>query len=242
MPNPPCQSIRAPAWSPDRTRIAFACSTATSGVYVIDPDGNNLAQLTSDGVDPAWSPDGGMLAFTCSRLSGLFTITGICVMNADGTGRHEVRVLDFSRWPVWSPSGMRIAFYDDGNGGLSNFQDIYSMNPDGSGVVNLTNNASAIWWVPAWSPDGTRIAFHSPGPNYGGNSAGIYVMDAADGQHRVLVHSTGSTVTVPSWSPDGTKIAFATRDSDLFIMNPDGTGVTQITTGGRYEMGHGSWW
>jgi len=42
-----------------------------------------------------------------------------------------------------------------------------------------------------------------------------------------------------AWSPDGTKIIFGGPDSgpvDLFVMNPDGSGLTNITnTSGKYE-------
>jgi Tol biopolymer transport system component len=45
----------------------------------------------------------------------------------------------------------------------------------------------------------------------------------------------------PSYSPDGTKIIFAhvssTGGRDLFTMNPDGSGVTQLTRTATDE-----WW
>jgi TolB protein len=37
----------------------------------------------------------------------------------------------------------------------------------------------------------------------------------------------------PAWSPDGTRIAFA-RNGELFMINPDGTGLTPLgITGGN---------
>jgi Tol biopolymer transport system component len=42
-----------------------------------------------------------------------------------------------------------------------------------------------------------------------------------------------------SWSPDGTKIAFIRywHRSQLYVMNADGTAVTQVTQGSA-----GPWW
>ena len=41
------------------------------------------------------------------------------------------------------------------------------------------------------------------------------------------------------WSPDGSKIAFHSRRTgnlDLFVMNADGTGVTQLTSTSTFEF------
>ena len=36
----------------------------------------------------------------------------------------------------------------------------------------------------------------------------------------------------PTWSPDGSKLAFVSNrddDDEIYVMNTDGTGVTQLT-------------
>ena len=44
---------------------------------------------------------------------------------------------------------------------------------------------------------------------------------------------------MPSWSPDGTRIAFVSDRTDphgdVFVMNADGTGITQLTSGPEYD-------
>ena len=102
------------------------------------------------------------------------------------------------------------------------------INPDGTGDTNLTNNIDAtVDYAPAFSPDGSKIAFIE---NYedGGNL--LYLMNS-DGSGRQFVH--GSGLGGVSWSPDGSKLAFTTFDvggQGIFTINPDGTGLTRLTT------------
>jgi Tol biopolymer transport system component len=50
----------------------------------------------------------------------------------------------------------------------------------------------------------------------------------------------------PDWSPDGTKIVFDAgwrsikSATNVFVMNADGTGVVQLTTGSGYN-GNSAW-
>jgi Tol biopolymer transport system component len=126
--------------------------------------------------------------------------------------------------PALSPDGKRIAFSTDRDGN----REIYAMNADGSDPVNLTRNPAQDM-EPAWSPDGKFIAFVS---TRDGNFE-IYVMDA-NGRHQTpLTHDVAKELS-PTWSPDGTRIAFSKetgpRETQLFVMNADGSGPTQITS------------
>ena len=91
---------------------------------------------------------------------------------------------------------------------------------------------------PVWSPDGSRIAFQS---SSGSTNQEISVMNA-DGSGRTQITDT-TTVTnsiaegEPAWSPDGSQIAFVanksgsdtTTDQEIWVMNADGSGRTQLT-------------
>ena len=90
---------------------------------------------------------------------------------------------------------------------------------------------------PAQSPDGQRIAFTS---NRDFNLE-IYVMDADGGAPRNLtLHEAWDAG--PAWSPDGERIAFTSDrngdveefggrfNTDIFVMNADGSGVEQVTS------------
>jgi TolB protein len=83
------------------------------------------------------------------------------------------------------------------------------------------------------SPDGKYIAFVSDK----GGSPQIYTVRREGSDVRRITFK-GSYNTSPSWSPKGDRIVFAGRQgtNQIFIVNPDGTGLTQLTTRGNNEV------
>jgi TolB protein len=147
-----------PAWSPDGKKIAF---TSPAEVYVMNADGSSPTRLTYSRPDwdsadqAAWSPDGSKIAVTRASVGycdpdGLCSGSGstlvISVINADGTGIHD---LASGSGAAWSPDGTRIAFRGDGG--------INVLNTDGSGGRHVI--AAIGGQHLAWSPDAAKIAF-----------------------------------------------------------------------------------
>jgi TolB protein len=100
------------------------------------------------------------------------------------------------------------------------------MQADGTGRVNLTNCPSNDR-TPAWSPDGTRIVFSQVTL---AGIVGIYVMNSSPtGQACNGATLLVSNAVDPAWSSDGSTIAFASGSGHIYLMNPDGTGVRQLT-------------
>ncbi len=84
---------RAPAWSPDGTRILFMCRRGGSDfeICVMNRDGTGLMQLTDNDVPdltPSWSPDGKKIVF--HRRVGRRGQFQLFLMNADGTGEVQL--------------------------------------------------------------------------------------------------------------------------------------------------------
>jgi len=82
---------RAPAWSPDGTRIVFSCriggGTADFEICVMNADGSVLVQLTDNIVGDltvTWAPDGSKFVFHKTPQNELW------VMNQDGTGEAQL--------------------------------------------------------------------------------------------------------------------------------------------------------
>jgi Tol biopolymer transport system component len=212
----------APAWSPDRKRIAFISGrTGTSDVYVIQADGSNIVNLTRDPANDysvAWSPDGTKLAFVSARSGDM----DIWVMSTNGSDPINLtRSPGYDGQPAWSPDGTRIAFSSGRNGAL----DVYVMNADGSHPRRLTTDG-AVESSPAWGPGG-RIAFQS---SKDGNDE-IYLLNE-DGTNETRVTSHPRADRAPAWSPDGSQIVFESdRDGnmEIYAVKPDGSGLTRLT-------------
>jgi TolB protein len=126
-----------PAYSPDRTRIAFSSNRAARDgnfdLYVMDADGGNVRRLTTEpGTDgePAWTPDGERLVFSSARQGA----TRLFEMPVEG---GAARVLagagDGARSPAVSPDGRAIAFVSPRDG----TPHVYRMEADGGAVTRV---------------------------------------------------------------------------------------------------------
>lgn len=213
-------------------------------IYTMDIDGANQVRLTTDGaadLNPVWSPDGTKIAFQSNR--GAANKFDIYVMDAGGNLVNLTAANPNSdeTMPMWSATGNKISFLSN----RDNNTEIYTiMNttqtvpptafvPSSPSVqtriTNTPGNESGVVWSPSLVNNNNFIAY-----NLNNN---IYKIDtnAANSTPIVLTSSIG-TNTDPSWSYDGTKITFrSTRDnngndSEIYIMNADGTVPTRLTT------------
>jgi Tol biopolymer transport system component len=137
-----------------------------------------------------------------------------------------------------SPESDLIAFTSRRDGWFS----IYTVRPDGTELRNLIDIVSVdqagernfldTLGQPSWSFDGSRIAFTCPSE---GQSA--ICIAKADGSDAVIsTRSAAGPDRFPDWSPDG-RIVFTRfldeEHASIFVANPDGTRVEQLTAGHR---------
>ena len=186
-------------------------------------------------------------------------------INPDGSSRMQLTFLSRDLYvegdtePRSSPDGSKIAFsratytYRDVGGGTTEeiyTQDIYVMNADGSGLREVADDP-ALELDPAWSPDGSKIAFVSnrdaPVDATYANSYDIYVTNADGTGEPVRISAQPGNESDPNWSPDGSKLLYVSTadtpafpnpggDAEIYVMNPDGSGVvSRLTDNTAYD-------
>jgi len=210
-------------------KIAFSVDDWGYGsgfIYTMNPDGSNQTQLTSGSggdSEPAYAPDGSKIVFTSARDGN----AEIYVMNSDGSGQTRLTNDPASdSQPAFSSDGSKVAFTSERDGNA----EIYVLNADSSGTPTRLTNDGAADVDPAFSPDGSKIAFTS---ERDGNKE-VYAMDA-DGADPIRLTNDPTDDFQPAYAPDGSKIAFATKrdglNSEVYVMNQDGSGQTGLTNG-----------
>jgi Tol biopolymer transport system component len=238
------RSVDITAATTVKLRFDIACSQPPGAVQVsvvttgdaIDPDGYQVAvdggnhwqlaangSLTISGVSPG------------DRAIALIDVAHNCVLA--GTSPLTVTVasggtteVDFAVTCSLTPPGRDIA--------LTWKRDVYLLSADGATFTNLTNNPdtdteSALSVDLSWSPDGQRIAYRSIRERPGPLAGYISVMNADGSGKTQLTNFDGRYYGEPAWSPDGSKIALTssagTSDLEIWVMQPDGSGMSQLT-------------
>lgn len=215
-----------------------------------NPTAQALQKLTNHGAedrDPAFAPDGNQIAFASNR-SGNFDIF---ILRTDGgTAKRQVTDSNEDEFqPAFSPDGRVIAYtrYSRVDGQYY----IWTKDLDTDANVQVGPGVN-----PRFSPDGSTILFQKPS-QMGAKWYGIWTMDRNGARLTELMSSQDWGAIQASWSPDGKKILFATSKGvnsesweirtktatgtettdavqpsgiNLWVMNSDGSALTQLTT------------
>ena len=241
-----------PCYSLDGESIAFT-KEGYRGIVVMERDGAEKRELTDEngaGLYFSWSPDSSEIGYrTLSYKNGKQYGTLKRVRLVDGESHQISPPRSHTNPPQWikdvSNNKRSLAAVvenrllitspilntTDQNGDLtpSNESDSYLLTNNGKVfVVDSSGNSQQLTFDmgfdPVWSPDRTKIIYSRWGD--------LIVMDPNGENKLKLVHGMN-----PSWSPDGTKIVYQVSkddssqmtESDLFIIDVNGTNVTQLT-------------
>lgn len=136
---------------------------------------------------------------------------GIWTVHSDGS--DLVKINDFGWYGEFSKAGEKIAFSKYYKSG------IWTMDLDGSNKRQLTSSGIH----PSWAPLGDRIVY-ATGTTYS-HDGRMRIMNS-DGTGDALL--TTRIADRPNWAHFSDKIVFESYEDGIWVINPDGTGETQI--------------
>jgi Tol biopolymer transport system component len=251
---PSLSAAGLPAFAPDEPLVLTGYVTgAGGGIFVKRPDGTGGWQLGTDvlpGVHKrgSWSPDGQQVVFIDQTTERMW------IAHLDGSPTTSMAACDAPGcdFPAWSPDGTRIAFsrYENGAAVGPAAVGVYVVDlasGEVSPVVRLERPLLAD--VPRWSPDGTRIVFGVDQMNDQADETGaaIAVVPASGGEPQYLT-PFDSFAYNPDWGWATGEIVFdndfdpSGDTSDIFGIEPDGSGLRQITAANPGEGIKGARW
>ena len=219
-----------PDLSPNGRDIIFTSNrSGNNDIYIVGAAGGQAVNLTNISANDGWArwaPDGWHIVFHSNR-NGNFELY---VMNGDGTGL--TRLTDYpgiDQFPDWSPNGQEIAFRRD--------NDIHVLDLS-SGESRQLTAAPPLNQMATWSQNGKQLAFMSTRDGY----PAVFLMNDDGTGQRSLTPKNADDLDAdwisraPSWSTTGRQIYFMSSrpstglDTEIFIMNADGTETTRLTT------------
>ena len=179
-----------PAWSPDRTKVAFTLSQGgNQEIYVMNKDGSGLRRLTNNpdiDTSPTWSPTGTQIAWVSGRSGN----PQVYIMNADGTGQRKLTNESWADRPTWSRGVFNEIAYAARTGAGFDIK-IYSFST--GQTMNVTDGIGSNE-SPAFSPNGRHLAFVSTR----NGKAQIFTIDR-DGKNLRQITREGNN-GYPNWS------------------------------------------
>ncbi len=218
-------SASEPDLSPDGSRVLYGSNSCAAGfcatLYTAKVDGSDRQPVFPSVANGSkqyygrWSPDDTRVAFVQTGPGVPVPQPQICVATIGGTDEH---CLATGLGPWWAPDGQHLAYQSVGTASTLG---LWITDLGGTGRQITSNSTDRF---PSWSPDGQHLSFWR---------------DTQDGMHTLLmiINSDGSGLHslreggghgAPSWSPDASQMAVPGPQSQIAIIDRDGSIVRLI--------------
>jgi TolB protein len=232
------------AISKDGTKVVFTSWKSGNGdIYIKSiKGGKGITQRTSrteQEVQPSFSPDGSQIVFCSPRDDG-WHIYMIQTEGGSATKQITTSSPRYAYYPSFSTDGKKIVFYSIEYLFNTNTQKwepkdttIWTYEVDTGMLTQWTSGV-----LPKFTPDGEKIVFkrRSSGDKY----YGLWMLDLKTGAETHIIGGENFGIWQFDISPDGKKIVFSSdkdtkdsskekRNANLWVVNSDGTGLTQLT-------------
>jgi Tol biopolymer transport system component len=225
-------------WSPDGK--AMLCqvflSDLSTATAIMNADGSGYSIIANPDLPgrfgcSAWSPDG-------TRLFCPYTPDVVYTIKPDGSGLLALTTTSASSGPSGYTGDGAHAYYavQDASG----LRTLYAVTTDGKGEptavspegVSVQDNDYFDGVSADSSPDGSRMVFAA---DVSSAAKSLFVVNI-DGSRPRRIDTPGVNPTSAQWSAAEDWIAFAAyaatsqRDSEVYLIHPDGTGLRQISS------------
>lgn len=196
-----------PVWSPDGESFAFTAGQFR-GIWVADKDGQNIRQLTdqSAGYRFSWTSDSKAILAKVTETVDRRKQSALMLYDKDNQSRHQLT--DFtsrqSAIPQWVPLEDKMIMV---------FGNKIELLEAGKGAIPRNLRSAEI-------PGLEEAQFLVDGQSRRENAVDVSPFDDA-------------FYLNPQISPDGQKIAFEIYGGNLYVMNIDGTRLTDLGPGHR---------
>jgi dipeptidyl aminopeptidase/acylaminoacyl peptidase len=223
------ERIRNHKLSPDGRSIAcIKDGESCSDIFIMPSLGGWLSRVTTNRTAvpywadeiPQWSPDGKQLAFSLDDHVHLVPSEG-------GIPKRVTETWTGSWSPRWMPDSKSLIVSVE----RIDADQLVLVTSDLIQSRLLTSTPDGDHWDAQPSPDGTMILYVVRRFD-DINRLDICLLDLATGEHRKLYGRAKTRAFYPRWSPDGKSIIFISQQEgfdDLWMINPDGSGLRQLT-------------
>lgn len=217
-------------WSPDESKVAFACGDLGDNIniYIMDSNGLNLLKLSQNpgwNINPKFTPDGTKVIYS--------SYLHLNSVNIDGTNHIELQTSQdvLSTDYCIHPSENKVLYI------FSKIDSSYLYEFD----ISNSNERKIIekdYFIldPVYSPDGLKIAYAS---NKDGQCEIFLTNEDGTGEFKLTNLIYPNRVCLPVWSPDNSKILFQYWDGinngAVYQINSDGSNLIKIANYGRSQ-------